>query len=197
LTAKLWCGHRRIRLKFLAVCLLAVPSLGGSCLARSEPAPSSLALAFAELQKLEYARATPVNHETALDNLNREKVIERKFSDHGAEGITFLLEKLSEINASEKALIHGPDDVDEALQFQVSELAAGRTVLVRYAICYMLADAYPLADATERAAILRAIVNSYLPSTHGKDDAETMDGSLFRLGRDGIEGFLTRQGLRP
>ncbi len=150
---------------------------------------ASLALAFAELQKLEYARATPVDHQTALDNLNREKEIERKFSGHGAEGTTFLLDRLSEINAREKAVIHGPDDVEEALRFQISELAAGRP-FVRYAICHMLSEMYSLADATERTSMLKAIVDSYLPSTHGKDNAETLDGSLFRLGRDGIEGFL-------
>jgi hypothetical protein len=178
-------------LAVFAGCLQVILCLGGLSFARStKTTGSNLELLFADLQKLEYARPTTVDRETALNTLQREKEIEHEFADHGAEGIAFLLEKLSAINAKENAVIHGPDDVDEGLQFQISELAAGRSLLVRYAICYMLSDMYSLADATEQASILRAIVRSYLPSTHGKDDAETMDGSLFRLGKDGIEGLL-------
>src|SRR5437899_6991263 len=86
------------RVVVFAGCLQVFLCLSGLCLARSSKttASNNLELLYAELQKLEYARATPVNHETALDNLNREKEIERELSGHGAEGITFLLEKATQ-----------------------------------------------------------------------------------------------------
>ena len=152
--------------------------------------PEDMETLFSELQQLANARSATLDHATASDHLKREKEIQQEYLNRGSEGIMFLLNKLSAINEREKSFIHGPDDVDGGLQFLASEAEAGRTLLVRYAVCYILSDMYPKASAIQRKEIVHGIVGSFLPSTQGREDIETMDGALFRMGKDGLKGFL-------
>jgi hypothetical protein len=145
---------------------------------------------FAELQQLASARSSPVDPTTAADHLKREQEIDQEYQRNGAAAMTFLLNKLSVVNEREKLFIHGPDDIEGGLQFLASEAEAGRTTLTRYAICYILSDMYHTKNGSQRKEIIQGLVNSFLPSTQGREDVETMDGALFRLGSDGVEGFL-------
>jgi len=162
------------------------------CAKCTPPSADKFETLFAELEKLQYQRTiVPTDHETAVRRLGREREIEHDFIVSGTEGIQFLLEKLADINRKEAAAISGPDDTDGALLFHASESEAGRaTSLVRYAICFTLSDIYPLASPPQREEIIKAIVDSFLPSTHAKDDYETMVGPLFRMGKDGVRGFV-------
>ena len=175
------------------ICLFTIRLVAESGGVKCEPGdPRSMETLFAELQQLakDRVRVPPADNSTALEHHKREKEIEQEFLNRGAEATTFLLNKLSAINKREASFIQGPDDVEGGLKFLASETEAGRTLLVRYAICYILADIYPNASTSQREEIVQEIVDSFLPSTHGREDVETMDGALFRLGRDGVKGFL-------
>lgn len=165
--------------------ILALGSIGATCMKE----PTTLEHLFSELQELEYSRAQSLGHSSAARQKD-EKAVVREFVEYGPGAAPFLIGNLSEINKREEAFIRGPDDVDRGLEFMSMEGEAGRSLLIRYAICYILSDMYASANSKTRAQIIRAIVDTYLPSTHGREDTETLDGSLFRLGKDGVEGFL-------
>jgi hypothetical protein len=158
--------------------------------------PQSMETLFVELQQLakDRVRVPPADDATVLAHHKREREIEHEYLNRDAEATTFLLSKLSAINKREETFIHGPDDFEGGVQFMMSEIEAGRTLLVRYAICYILADMYSKASASQRKEIIQGIVDSFLPSTQGREDIETMDGALFRLGKDGVKGFLKLAG---
>jgi hypothetical protein len=144
------------------VCLFSfalVAEPGGTKRERGDP--QGMEALFAELQHLASARTTPVDHAAALEHLKRESEIEHEYINRGAEATTFLLNKLSAINKREGTFIHGPDDFEGGVQFMASEFEAGRTLLMRYAICYILSDMYSKANASQRQQIIQGIVDSY------------------------------------
>jgi hypothetical protein len=172
------------------VCILVLHCFRESATAYAPREPETPEALFAELQKLELALPRTTDHATHVRMKEREQEIEHEFSDRGSEGISFLLGKLSEMNRREAAAVSGPDDTEGALEFQVSEGIAGRSPLLRYALCFMLSDLYSQAETVQRASILKAIAESYQPSTHLKDDLAGVELPVYRLGKDGVEVFI-------
>lgn len=123
--------------------------------------------------------------EAYIKNNQHELEIKHAFERLGNTAIDYLGKELDHLNRAELDRMKSPDDIEGAFN-------GGKPTesLMRYAICYILADMYGSTDPRRKDLILQRIVKSFVPTTDGNDDRGTLSGSLVRIGKDGIRGFL-------
>lgn len=185
-SANLRTGRTRIEV-LVALCalLLAITSQAF--------AQADVAKFEAALQDLITAKANSFRSpkEYAGEPMLRKQIATRDFFlANGVEGARFLVYKLKGINSEERAKQSGPDDAEGAAESMALMVIEERAGFIKYEICAFLADIYPRMPASEKQTILDILVDSFTPSTQGMDDIKHMDADLFRLGRDGMAGFL-------
>jgi hypothetical protein len=179
--------HRKTRLKIRAV------ALSISLLIFVGVFPSKFWLSAQELdftkkyerlQKLEFPDLK--RGDTKADE-REERAIRDYFVQSGDAGARFLIGKLRRMNDDERKFLGGSDQLDiRVTQYMQSRIEQGQSNKLKYAIGFILADAFPHTDADTQTAILKELVNSYTPSTYGKEDRQFLDFALDRIGRAGV-----------
>ena len=132
-------------------------------------------------QKLDFHR----DQQKVIQDHEQEVAIKNEFQRRGNQGVDFILRELEKINSAEKKAMKNSEDFEGALGANEP-----KKWLMRYAYCYMLADMYKATDPPHRMKIIGAMVDSFLPTTQGRDDAESLSGGVFRIGKDGMRVFI-------
>lgn len=151
-------------------------NLGGASLAQ-------LDRSLVELQNAKFV--THYDATKVAEDHDKEIAIRDEFERRREEAIDFLLKQLDIINSKELRNMKGPNDLEGAMTANEPPM-----FLMRFAYCYMLADMYKATDSQHKAKIIDGIVSSFLLTTQGREDAESLSGALFRTGRSGAEGFM-------
>jgi hypothetical protein len=183
--------HRKPRLKVRAMAL-SISLLIFVGVFPSKFFASAQELDFAKkyerLQRLEF----PDLKRGANDADNREeRAIRDFFVESGDAGARFLVGKLRGMNEDERKFLGGSDQLDiRVTQYMQSRMKQGQSNKLKYAIGFILADAFPHTNSDTQTAILKELVASYTPSTYGKEDRQFLDFALDRIGRPGVPSLI-------
>jgi len=118
------------------------------------------------------------------------------FVDYKDPAAWFLIAKLEEMNADELRFIGGSADPMKGFEYVGHLVGQGKSNILKYMVCHILADAYPQLSPEVRLASLRAISASFTPSTYGREDLSALKHALYRIGRDGMPILLEKANHR-
>jgi hypothetical protein len=142
-------------------------------------------------QQLQNLTFPDLKHDANDADKREERAIRDYFVKSGDVGARFLIGKLRDMNEDERKFLHGSEQFDiRVTRYMQLRLQQGQSNLLKYAIGFILADAFGRTNAETQTAILKEIVSSYTPSTYGKEDRQFLDFALVRIGRPGVPYLL-------
>lgn len=109
------------------------------------------------------------------------------FVRSGAAGINFMISRLQEMNAEEMNFLQGSQSQVRILDFGTKHPGHN---LLKYDICFILAESYGASSPQDRAKILDVLQQSYTPATHFDEAQTQLDWALFLIGKDSVPLLL-------
>ncbi|GEM_PF-5385382 len=178
----------RSKVKTAVILVVALAALGIFVHGQGLPTESQLDENYHRLARLSYKITTKGTVEADEKESRR---IRDYFVSTGDPGGRFLIQKLQQIIAEELDFLKGRQGDTTAIVAYAEHLRErGKTPLLKYDVCWILADAFPKLSADLQQATLKAIVSSYTPSTYFREDIGGLNHALIRTGPQAVPYLL-------
>jgi hypothetical protein len=175
--------RRLINAVSFAVALLLV-SHSNVAQAKSAENNHDFANEYQQLQKLQFKI---LSHGASDEDSHKLRAIRDYFVQTGDSGARFLIGKLNAMSEDERKYLKGSEQYDiRMVQYVQRLIDRGQAITIKYSIGFILADMFGRTSPDTQTAILKAMFNSYTPSTYGKEDRQNLDAAFIRIGRPAI-----------
>lgn len=159
--------------------LLAIPVIPAAVF------PGELETAFDRLEKL----AVQALHKgTNLAEYQERERLRDFFVSMGDEAGRFLVKKLERMVAEERKFIGDSADPNRGTEYITYLIGQKKSPLLKYDICWILADLFPHLSSSLQGPVLKAIESAYTPSSHG--ELGGLDAALLRIGPRAVPSLL-------